>query len=216
MSVFFRKNIFVIFIIVCISVSCTDINEVYNRNFNFYTFYKDMTIIENSGLLRTEDAQLLKSFIDSKILKDSVAWLKTKSYKELFFIAIDNAKKGNSNTVFDLSWKTNNAVHVNLSSFNTDKADMYLKINNITDKNIKYFRALLKFETNLREKIGQVDFIFTDTLNINSAKIVKYNDILVYKFKEYKAADIQMIPIIRRIVFTDSTEYLNPLSSYFN
>lgn len=86
------KNLLIIFILVCISASCTDINKVYNKQFNFYSFYQDMTIIENSGLLRTEDAHLLKSFIDRKILKDSVTWLKTKSYKELFLLQLKMQK----------------------------------------------------------------------------------------------------------------------------
>lgn len=209
------KNLLIIFILVCISASCTDINKVYNKQFNFYSFYQDMTIIENSGLLRTEDAHLLKSFIDRKILKDSVTWLKTKSYKELFFIAIENAKNGNSATVFDLSWKTNNSIHIAMSSFDSDKGDVILKINNNSNNKIKYFRALLKFENIFRDKIGQIDLIFNDTLPLNSPQILKYNDIVVYKFKNMKMSDIILIPIIRKVVFTDSTEYINPLSSYF-
>lgn len=209
------KNLLIIFILVCISASCTDINKVYNKQFNFYSFYQDMTIIENSGLLRTEDAHLLKSFIDRKILKDSVTWLKTKSYKELFFIAIENAKNGNSSTVFDLSWKTNNSIHIAMSSFDSDKGDVILKINNNSNNKIKYFRALLKFENIFRDKIGQIDLIFNDTLPLNSPQLLKYNDIVVYKFKNMKMSDIILIPIIRKVVFTDSTEYINPLSSYF-
>lgn len=209
------KNQVIIFVLVCISVSCTDINKVYNKQFNFYSFYEDMTIIENSGLLRTEDAHLLKSFIDRKILKDSVTWLKTKSYKELFFIAIENAKNGNSSTVFDLSWKTNNSIHIAMSSFDADKGEIFFKINNNSNNNIKYFRALLKFENIFRDKIGQIDLIFNDTLPLNSPQILKYNDIVVYKFKNMKMSDIILIPIIRKVVFTDSTEYINPLSSYF-
>lgn len=209
------KNLLIIFILVCISASCTDINKVYNKQFNFYSFYQDMTIIENSGLLRTEDAHLLKSFIDRKILKDSVTWLKTKSYKELFFIAIENAKNGNSSTVFDLSWKTNNSIHIAMSSFDADKGEIFFKINNNSNNNIKYFRALLKFENIFRDKIGQIDLIFNDTLPLNSPQILKYNDIVVYKFKNMKMSDIILIPIIRKVVFTDSTEYINPLSSYF-
>lgn len=209
------KNLLIIFILVCISASCTDINKVYNKQFNFYSFYQDMTIIENSGLLRTEDAHLLKSFIDRKILKDSVTWLKTKSYKELFFIAIENAKNGNSSTVFDLSWKTNNSIHIAMSSFDADKGEIFFKINNNSNDNIKYFRALLKFENIFRDKIGQIDLIFNDTLPLNSPQLLKYNDIVVYKFKNMKMSDIILIPIIRKVVFTDSTEYINPLSSYF-
>ncbi len=210
------KKTTIIFVIICMSVSCTDINKVYNKKFNFYSFYEDLTIIENSGLLRTEDAQLLKTFIDRKILNDSIYWLKTKSYKELFFFATDDAKNGSSSSVFDLSWKTNNSLHISFSSYDADKGDAFLKIENISENNIRYFRALLKFETNFREKIGQIDFIFNDTISVNSQRIIKYNDKVIYLFKGMNRNEIVLIPIIRKVVFSDSTEYVNPLSSYFD
>lgn len=102
-----------------------------------------------------------------------------------------------------------------MSSFDSDKGDVILKINNNSNNKIKYFRALLKFENIFRDKIGQIDLIFNDTLPLNSPQILKYNDIVVYKFKDMKMSDIILIPIIRKVVFTDSTEYINPLSSYF-
>jgi len=207
------KNFNLFYVCICFIISCTNINDVYNKRFNFYSFYEDLTIIENSGLLRTEDTELLKLFIDHKILKDSIPWLKTQSYKQLFNCATEQASKGSANSVLDLSWKTNNSVHIVLDSFNTDNGDMRLKFQNMTPKSIKYIRALLKFKSNT-SKLGQYDLIFNDTIKSGEIILKVYNDRVIFNF-QYINDEILTIPIIRRVVFVDSTEYINPLSSYF-
>ncbi len=203
------------FIIVCMLISCTNIDDVYNKRFNFYSFYEDLTIIENSRQLRTQDTELLKLFIDHKILKDSISWLKKQTYKELFYLAVENAKNGNSNSVMDLSWKTNNTINIDLSSFSIENGELNLKITNMSNRNIKYFRALLKFEDRMSKKLGQMDLIFNDTILRGNTIFSKYNDKVAYTFGNKDSTEIIMIPIIRRVVFFDSTEFVNPLSTFF-
>lgn len=202
-------------VFICILISCTNINEVYNKRFNFYSFYEDLTTIENSGILRKQDAELLKLYIDHKILKDSVQWLKTQTYYQLFGFASEQASNGSSNSILDLSWKTNNSIHITLSSFNFENGDINLKIQNMSGKDIKYFRSLIKFENNLSEKLGQMDLIFNDTIVAGNTKYFAYNDKVVYILENVKPSELTVIPIIRRVVFVDSTEYVNPLSSFF-
>jgi hypothetical protein len=202
-------------IIVCMLISCTNIDDVYNKKFNFYSFYEDLTIIENSRQLRTQDTDLLKLFIDHKILKDSISWLKTQTYKELFYLAVENAKNGNSNSVMDMSWKTNNTINIVLSSFSIDNGELNLNITNLSIKNIKYFRALLKFEDKMSKKLGQMDLIFNDTILSGNTIYSKFNDKIVYTFQTKDSSEINMTPIIRRVIFFDSTEFVNPLSTFF-
>jgi hypothetical protein len=210
-----KKIILTSFILLFTLFSCNDINKTYTKKFSIYTFYKDLTIIENGKILPKDDVEMLKLFIDHKLLKDSIWWLNKHSYKELYKLAYENAKKGSPEAIMEASWNTNNSIYIKLTNYNCDNADYELKLLNKTKKNIKYFRALLKFKNNKGFQIGTVDLISKDTLVPTIPVEKTFNHKLIYEFENYKPEEIEMIPIIRRIIFTDSTELVNPLSSMF-
>jgi len=177
--------------------------------------YKDLTIIEKGKVLPESDVVLIKLFIDHKLLKDSLWWLNKYTYKELYKLAYENAKYSTPETIMEASWNTNNTIFIQLLNYNYDNADYELKISNKGKKTLNYFRALLKIRNNTGIQLGTIDFIFKDTLYPSASIIKIYNNKVIYELEKYKPEEIELIPIIRRIIFTDSTELVNPLSTMF-
>ncbi len=196
-------------------IACDDINETYDKKFDVYTLYKDLTIIENGNALRQEDVQLLKNYIDRKILVDSIYWLKKYSYHELFVYAANSAKNLSMGTPDECSWKINNMLAIKLVSFSPEDGELNFSMQNVSGKHIKSFRAEVRFFTLSKTKIGQIDLNFQDTLYSGKMKQFIKNDVLAYRLEKLTMKDIVVKPTIQRIVFTDTTQFVNPLGSVF-
>lgn len=213
---FRRFVIFCLLISIIAFIACDDINETYEKKFDIYSMYRDLTIIENGNALRQEDVQLLKNFIDRKILCDSIRWLKRYTYHDLYVYAARSANSLSFGTANESKWKINNMLVLKMVNFSSDDGEISFSIQNNSGKNIKSFRAEVKLFTLSSTKIGQIDINYQDTLFAGKTYQYTQNDILAYRLDKYTSKELVVKPNIRRIVFTDTTQFVNPLGSVFD
>ena len=156
------------FVIICLLfsiifiIACDNINETYEKKFDIYSMYRDLTIIENGKVLRQEDVELLKNYIDRKILSDSLRWLKRYTYHDLFVYAAKSANSLSFGTPDESRWKINNMLTIKMVDFSPEDGQISFSIQNNSGKNIKSFRAEVKFFTLSDTKIGQIDINYKD------------------------------------------------------
>lgn len=213
---FRRFVIFCLLLLIISFIACDDINETYEKKFDVFSMYRDLTIIENGNALRQEDVQLLKNFIDRKILCDSIRWLKRYSYHDLYMFAAQSANSLATGTANESRWKINNMLVIKMVNYSADDGELSFSIQNNSGKNIKSFRADVKLYTLSSNKIGQIDINYQDTLLAGKTYQYTQNDIIAYKLDKYTLKELVVKPNIRRIIFTDTTQFVNPLGSVFD